>query len=64
MFIVVTDENDAQLLLSMNFHQIRTFHNGYDCKHWVFIRDGETSLGDLLGIGLQGVFAIEDSLAF
>lgn len=64
MFIIVTDESDAQLLLSFGFHQIRTFHNGYDCKHWIFIRDGETSLSDLLEIGLQGVFAIEDSLAF
>ena len=51
MFIIVTDENDAQLLLSLGYNQVRTFLNGYDCKHWVFLRKEETNSSELLGIG-------------
>ena len=64
MFIIVTDENDAQLLLSLGYNQVRTFLNGYDCKHWVFLRKEETNSSELLEIGLQGVYLITDSLAF
>ena len=64
MFIIVTDENDSQLLISLGFDQVRTFNNGYDSNHWVFLRNEETSFGELLEIGLQGVYTIADSLAF
>lgn len=64
MFIIVTDENDAQLLSSLGFNRVRTFLNGYDHKHWVFLRNEEISSSELLEIGLQGVHLITDSLAF
>lgn len=64
MFIVVTNSDDAQLLDSFGLGRVRTFFNGYDSEHWVFINDRDLISGDIVDIGLQGMYIVTDSLAF